>query len=359
MILLVSSTAFAEDGDLPAAFQVFFSGIDNRGPLIPESRSDANIIITVNTDTKQILLVHIPRDFTLEFAGMEGYYDKLTNSGLFGNQTVMETVNKLFQTDIQYFIRFNFQGFIDFIDAMGGVDVYSEFTMQTGNQPGASFVKGINEDVDGTSALAYCRERYSYDTGDLQRGRNQMWTIMAAVKAFTKGDALQNFQTILDNTTGCYETNVPMAYVVKMLQAQQAEGSDWNVVMYGCNGIDSESPTGAYLMEPDMTTVEHAKELMQRVINGEILDQVKDAPRTSIVESVTDLWGEQTIRNVQTVLKEAGYYTGEVDGRYGPATEDAIRRYQEEHGLSISGKADRGTVKALGLEIVSIPQDGE
>lgn len=96
---------------------------------------------------------------------------------------------------------------------------------------------------------------------------------------------------------------------------------------------------------------------MQRVINGEALDQERDAPNTSEVEPVTDLLSEETIRNIQTALNANGYYKGDADGKCGPKTEEAITRYQQDHGLSIARKADRGTVKSLGLEIISIPQE--
>ena len=328
------------------AFLVYFSGIDNRGPLIPESNTDANVIITVNTDTRQILLIHIPRDFNLEFVGV-GTEDKLCNCGMHGIQTVLDTVNNLMDTDIHYYIRFNFQGFIDFIDAMGGIDVFSEYEVYTWNQPGAHLLEGMNH-INGTDALAYGRERYSYNTGDFQRGRNQEWLIKAGVEAFTKGPLLDNFQIFLDLTRGCYETNVSMDYVENMLTKQQQERLDWNVVMYDLVG-SSSTAQNKYRMEPDMETVKKAQDLMQRVLDGEILDQEKDAPYNRDAGAL-DFADKEYIKRVQTALNEAGYDCGEPDGVVGPGTQAAIRAYQEASGLDVTGIIGRELVKSLGVD---------
>ena len=350
LLIVLTGQCFAEDGaesEPGTAFRVYFSGIDNRGPLIPESNTDANVIITVNTDTRQILLVHIPRDFNLEFAGVGGQ-DKLCNCGMYGIQTVLDTVNNLMDTDIRYFIRFNFQGFIDFIDAMGGIDVYSEYEVYTWNQEGAHLTEGMNH-INGTDALAYGRERYSYNTGDFQRGRNQEWLIKAGVDAFTQGAILDNFQAFLDATRGCYETNVPMAYVVKMLTAQQQERPEWNVVMYDLVGISS-SAQNKYRMDPDMETVEYAKKLMQRVLGGEILNQ-EEIPYTIGETYSVYLGAPELNKAVQTKLNELGYNCGEVDGVIGAQTRNAIASYREQNGLTRTKKVDRELCKSLGIEI--------
>ena len=349
VLFVLTGQCYAEEkveSEPGTAFRVYFSGIDNRGPLIPESNTDANVIITVNTDTRQILLIHIPRDFNLEFVGV-GTEDKLCNCGMHGIQTVLDTVNNLMDTDIHYYIRFNFQGFIDFIDAMGGIDVYSEYEVYTWNQPGAHLLEGMNH-INGTDALAYGRERYSYNTGDFQRGRNQEWLIKAGVEAFTKGPLLDNFQVFLDLTRGCYETNVSMDYVENMLTKQQ-ERLDWNVVMYDLVGISSTAQN-KYRMEPDMETVEYAKTLMQRVLDGETLNQ-DEIPYTIGETYSVNLGDPELNKAVQTKLNELGYNCGAVDGKVGPQTQNAINAYRQDKGLTHPGKVDRELCKSLEIVI--------
>ncbi len=348
LILALAVPAMAKSDPFPAAFQVFFSGIDNRGPIVAESRSDANVLITINTETKQILLVHIPRDYYIEFAGTGGKKDKLTHCGMLGIQTMLDSINAFFETDIQYYIRFNFQGFVDFINDIGGVDVYSEYTIDTHNEEGYHFEEGYNS-MDGDAALAYSRERYSYTSGDRQRGRNQMFVIKAAVEAFSNGSILRNFKAFLEATTGCYEMNIPLSYVTQMLLGQTVNPSDWNVVICSVDGYDS-SANGAYVMEPDLGTVEKAKELMNRVLAGEILDQEKDAPRGSVIDQLEDLTNSDLAKQVQAALNEAGFDCGTVDGMVGPNTRAAIAAFQKARGLTVTQRIDKELLEALGIE---------
>ena len=145
--------AFAEEASTPpAAFSVYFSGIDNRGPLIEKSRTDANVICTVNTDTRQILLVSIPRDYYVPLSVSNGQKDKLTHSGIYGIKAVVDSVNMLFGTDMQYYVRFNFGGFVDFINALGGLDVESECEFNVGDY---HYTVGLNH-LDGNQAHRLC-----------------------------------------------------------------------------------------------------------------------------------------------------------------------------------------------------------
>ncbi len=348
MILALAVPAAAESEAFPAAFQVFFSGIDNRGPIVAESRSDANVLITVNTDTRQILLVHIPRDYYIEFAGTGGRKDKLTHCGMLGIQTMLDSINAFFDTDVRYYIRFNFQGFMDFINEIGGVDVYSEYTFDSKNMEGFHFEEGYNN-VDGEGALAYSRERFSYNSGDRQRGRNQMYVIKAAVEAFSNGSILRNFKAFLDATNGTYEMNIPLGFVTQMLLGQTVNPADWNVVICSVDGYDS-SANGTYVMEPDLGTVEKAKELMRRVLAGEVLDQEKDAPRGSVVDQLEDLANSDLAKQVQAALNEAGFDCGTVDGMIGPNTRASIAAFQKAKGLTVTQRIDKELLQALGIE---------
>ena len=359
--LLITLPAFAEEQPA-AAFQVLFSGIDNtggnEGALVPQSNSDANVIITVNTDTKQILLVHIPRDFFVTFSGF-GQKDKLCNSGMYGIDTVRNTVSDFIGMQIPYYIRMSFLSFIDYINKMGGIDVDSDFNFSAGAAYDNStsfyqYTEGENH-LNGTQALAFARERKSFSTGDFQRGRDQMKLITAGIKAFTTGSLLNDFQSFLDATTVSYETNVPMSYIVSMLQAQQANPVDWNIVYYNMVGFDSTADTfthgltNQYVMEPDMETVEAAKTLMQKVLDGETIAQ-EDVPLNEAdTAQARDYHSEELIKRVQEALNAAGYNCGEPDGKVGPMTSNAIKAFEEANGLSVTGTIHMEIMRPLGI----------
>ena len=102
-------------------------------------------------------------------------------------------------------------------------------------------------------------------------------------------------------------------------------------------------------MEPDMESVEAAKALMQRVMDGEILDQDTDAPNLIEGEGAIDFGTKEMIMKVQTALNDAGYDCGIPDGVMGPQTQKAIKEYQEANGLSVNGAISMQMAKLLGL----------
>lgn len=257
-----------------AAFTLFISGIDTRGGMTAKSRSDVNILATVNPETHQILLVSTPRDFYVPLSISNGSKDKLTHAGIYGIDVCMDTIGMLYDIDVDYYFRVNFSGFVDIIDALGGITVNSDYAFEAG---GHSFTEGENT-VDGTAALAFARERYAFASGDRQRGENQMAVIKAVIQKMLSKDMLLHYVSVLEAVEDSFETSVPLAMISRLVRAQLADGAGWNVVSYSVNGFDdSQIPYSmsqyAYVMVPDETTVSTAKDLMQAVLAGETIKE--------------------------------------------------------------------------------------
>ena len=156
-------------------FVVYLSGVDTRGDLTDIARSDVFIIAAVNPVTKQVVLINTPRDYYVDLAGTNSK-DKLTHAGLYGVQTSMDTLGNLYGVNVEHYIRINFAGFIDIVDALGGGDVYSDQAFTSVGSHGyydpTTCVEGWNH-LDGKAALAIARERHAIKTGDVQRGIDQ------------------------------------------------------------------------------------------------------------------------------------------------------------------------------------------
>ena len=116
-------------------FVVYLSGVDNRGDLTEKARSDVNILAVVNPTTKQVALINTPRDYYVDLAGTDSK-DKLTHAGLYGVETSMATLGNLYGVNVEHYLRINFAGFINIIDAIGGVDVYSDQAFTSVGSPG-------------------------------------------------------------------------------------------------------------------------------------------------------------------------------------------------------------------------------
>lgn len=257
-----------------SVFTVYISGIDCFGSITRRSRSDVNIIATVNTKTGQVLLVSTPRDFYVPLSISNGIPDKLTHAGIYGIEVSRDTLAMLYDTDIDYYFRVNFDGFKDIIDALGGITVNSEYNFKSDSY---QFKKGPNE-VDGTAALSFARNRYAFASGDRQRGKNQMAVIKGVIDKATGPAILMNYKSTLDGLAGSFDTNMPYEMISSLIKNQLKEGTKWNVVSYSANGTGaSKKPyslsTNAYVMIPDQQTVDHAKDLIHRVKNGEAITQ--------------------------------------------------------------------------------------
>lgn len=133
--------------------------------------------------------------------------------------------------------------------------------------------------MNGTQALAFARERYSFASGDRQRGKNQMEVIRAMIDKCQTSSLLLNYQEVMQSLAGSFQTNLEQDRIAQLVSAQLFEKSEWNVVTYSVDGTGSSRTTysmpnqRAYVMIPNESTVDHAKELLRQVKDGETLVQ--------------------------------------------------------------------------------------
>lgn len=308
-------------------YTIYLSGIDTRGEMTAKSRSDVNIIATVNTDTHEILLVSTPRDYFVPLSISGGAPDKLTHAGIYGIDVCMDTLGMLYDIDINYYFRINFGGFVKVIDALGGITVNSDYDFDSKNILGYHFNKGENY-VNGEQALIFARERYAFQEGDRQRGKNQMEVIRGVVKKALSPEILTSYSSILSSLDGCFGTNITYEEIAQILQQQLTNGGDWTIVSYSVDGTGAtEKPYSmsqkAYVMVPNYDTVNKAKSLMEKVRNGEVVTQEEtDAPVSG--STSTDSTSTETVTEPGTVAAEtqAATDTTAADGTTTEGTAD-------------------------------------
>lgn len=257
-------------------FSLYISGIDVSGPITMTSRSDVNIIVTVNTKTKQILLTTTPRDYYVPIPDISGEQrDKLTHAGIYGVDASMSTLESIYGIDISYYAKVNFTSLIKIVDILGGVDVNSEYAFSAG---GYTFNEGLNH-LNGAAALAFSRERHSFAAGDNQRGRNQEAVLTAMLRKAMSPAILKNANQLLTEVSDSVETNMTSEEMAELIQMQLNDGAEWNIVStnaIGQGGKEACFSSGSqllYVMWPDEASVASIKQKMQQVINGEILTE--------------------------------------------------------------------------------------
>lgn len=260
-----------EEVDISNAFNVYISGIDVEGSISKNSRSDVNIIMTINPDTHQILLTTTPRDFYVEIPGVSGgAKDKLTHAGVYGVDASMRTLEQLYGIDISYYARVNFTSLIKIVDALGGVDVESEYAFSAG---GYNFQKGTNH-LNGEQALAFSRERKSFSGGDRQRGKNQEAVIEAIIEKALSPAILKNANQIISSVSDCVETNMTRDEMSKFINMQLSDPAVWEIESQAADGKGSSAScysSGSqklYVMIPDEAVVAECSQNMHDVIDG-------------------------------------------------------------------------------------------
>ncbi|MCO4560961.1 capsular polysaccharide biosynthesis transcriptional regulator, LytR family [Streptococcus infantarius subsp. infantarius] len=268
----IKDEAKAHDSNV---FNIYISGIDTYGSISTVSRSDVNLILTVNMNTHKILMTETPRDAYVKIPdGGADQYDKLTHAGIYGVETSEKTLENLYGVTIDYYARLNFDSFLKLIDALGGVTVYNSqaFTSLHGNY---DFPVG-NVTLDSDKALGFVRERYSLEHGDYDRGNNQMKVIQAILNKMTSLKSVSNYSTIISNVQDSIQTDMKLDTMMKLVNTQLDSGEKFTVTSQEVTGTGSTGEltsyampsSSLYMIKLDDASVAKASQAIKDVMEG-------------------------------------------------------------------------------------------
>ena len=220
------------------SFNILISGIDTNGNINKVSRSDVNIIMSVNPRTHEILLTSIQRDMYVQLHGTNGIKDKLTHAGIYGIDMSRQTIEDFLNIDIPYYIRVNFDSVIKLVDTIGGIDIYNDVAFKGGTR---YFEQG-NIHLNGKQALEYARERKKMPNGDWTRGEHQKVIITAIInKVSSSKELLNNYVDILNNSKDIIQTNIPTDIIKKYVKKQIENMSTWKTTSLTVKGDHSDN----------------------------------------------------------------------------------------------------------------------
>ena len=257
-------------------FNIYISGIDTSGAVSTVSRSDVNLILTVNMNTHKILMTTTPRDSYVRIPdGGADQYDKLTHAGIYGIETSVKTLENLYDIPINYYARLNFTSFVKLINALGGVTVYNDqaFTSLNGNY---NFGVGNINLTSGEEALSFVRERYSLEHGDYDRGNNQLKVIQAIIEKLTSFQSVSNYSDVISTLQDSIQTNMPLNTMMSLVNEQLDSGktfifSSQEVTGTGSTGqLTSYAMPNAslYMIQLDDASVAKASQAIKNVMEG-------------------------------------------------------------------------------------------
>lgn len=257
-------------------FNIYISGIDTSGAVSTVSRSDVNLILTVNMNTHKILMTTTPRDSYVRIPdGGADQYDKLTHAGIYGIETSVKTLENIYDIPINYYARLNFTSFVKLINALGGITVYNDqaFTSLHGNY---NFGVGNINLTSGEEALGFVRERYSLEHGDYDRGNNQLKVIQAVVEKLTSFQSVSNYSDVISTLQDSIQTNMPLNTMMSLVNEQLDSGktfifSSQEVTGTGSTGqLTSYAMPNAslYMIQLDDASVAKASQAIKNVMEG-------------------------------------------------------------------------------------------
>lgn len=217
---LVSNKDFNE----PLTF--LFLGVDSEGDGLNASSSfngDTLMLMSINPKTLNAILLSIPRDTYVPIACNKNNYAKINSSAGFGTSCVISTINNLMGINIDYYVKINFKGVVDLVEAVDGIDVFVEAPTYTPNkykgkvceqnsdrQFGNKLVcmePGL-QTLNGEQALAYARCRHMYIGSDLDRVRHQQQVVEALANKALHFSSIKDLQNILTAVSKNISTNM-------------------------------------------------------------------------------------------------------------------------------------------------------
>lgn len=324
-----NSSSLAVSDITSKPFNILISGNDSFGSLDENSRSDVDMLVTINPVTSTILLTSIPRDSYVkevcnDYACNYGVYDKLTHTGIYGVDTTKDTIENLLDIDINYVYRVNFTSMIDIVDALGGVDVTVPEGMAVSKFYTNSNLEGVHEGenhLDGKRALAYSRERKAYLDGDLQRARNQQQVLQAMFKKATSPEIIKNYTSLLKALIGAFDTNMTTKEITSFIKYQIQAKPSWKFeqfVLKGDNDLRMSAELGSevsvVILYDSYINIAHDK--IQAVLDGKSSDTVEaddDVPAGTLSEEEIEAqiqYGLMTEAPIDEEGSEIYYGTG-------------------------------------------------
>jgi len=271
-------------------FMVFIAGSDSRDSTLEYyTRTDTDLLLTVDPVHKQVLLISVPRDWYVKNPALGDGYDKLTHLGNSGLQNTMDGLNEEFTFNyIKNYFEVNFTTFYNIVEAIGGVDIYNpySFTLNNGassdtghgEQSGYLFEEG-NLHLNGDQALSYVRERYNLPNGDYGRNEHQAIVLQAIISKLTSKELISNFNNLLNSLQGNFLTSMSSDDIYSLAQMQLNDGGTWNFVTYHLGGVGGNDVTASmgdqllYVSYPISEQVDFVKNEMTKVMNGDSISQ--------------------------------------------------------------------------------------
>lgn len=246
------------------------SGREKNGQSTEQSRSDAMIFSTLNTEKEQIRMLSIPRD-TVSYIPKVGYYDKIAHAHAYGGpKSSMDSVEATLNVPVDYYVRINMEAFVDAVNELGGIeyDVPYDINEPNTDDSGKIKVKKGHQNLNGDEALAVARTRHQ--DSDLKRGQRQMDLIKKLFAKAQKADSISKLDDVVEIVGKNAKHN--LSYKEIKVLATSYLKDDIDIKSTQLEGKD-DYLNGIYYYNPDIKNIQDTSNLLRDDLE---LPKIKD-----------------------------------------------------------------------------------
>lgn len=220
------------------------------------------MLATLNKDDKSVKLLSIPRD-SYVYIPEVGYEDKINHAHAFGGeQATIETVERLLEVPVDYYVKVNFNAFVEVIDALGGINVEVPYEFKESNsqdkRDSIHLLPGMQL-LDGEEALALARTRKL--DNDIQRGKRQLDIVKATINKTISASSILKLDDVINAVGNNMTTNMSFNEM-KAFISYGTSGGAIDIESYTLEGIDYQ-PAGIYYWKLDEVALNETKNLLQ------------------------------------------------------------------------------------------------
>ncbi len=264
--------------DIPTnTFSVFVAGADDSETLLPvKSRTDVDIVATIDPDHKTIALVSFPRDYYIPNPYLNGGLDKLTHMSIYGLGNTAKALSDILNIPVNNYIMVNFFAFTRVVDSLGGITISNPYAFQSGRY---SFPEG-EITLTGEEALVYVRTRQTLADGDFGRNRHQVIVLKALIQKILSAESIVTYKNLMESLQGTFQTNMGIDWIFDLLSEQLGSSGAWQIIMYSLQGATGEefcaSMPGIFLsvVYPNEEQIEFVSEQMKKMYRNEEIVQL-------------------------------------------------------------------------------------
>ena len=265
------------NNEVKDSYTIYLNGTDFTGVM-----RDFNLLITVNTKSKKILMTSILRGYYIDVPAYNTK-DTLMCLGAYDSNVSKEALEKLLNTKIDYVVNVNTNSLVDIVDTIGGVEFCSDYSFTTthvlttntyNDKYGKKLIvqEGCKE-YNGTEALAIARERLNLKNNERGRIENCEKILMSIIKKSITTKSLLNFDEVLNSYTNLYTTDMNRNVITRLAKSFISNYNEYEIINQNLDGTDGKALGHLGSVEvgvtfPDENQVKEASEKIKKVLEG-------------------------------------------------------------------------------------------